>query len=121
MLQLKELKAKIESRNSEMATNTTNIAMINRSNIVRSENSCMNVGLSGPSSSCSTASDPFAMQTTMSMEGIQLYQDRHFAKMEDLDSHHLNNNSDISPNFFSFDQAPTLHYWSNINNSHHFN
>ncbi|KNA12394.1 hypothetical protein SOVF_125990, partial [Spinacia oleracea] len=46
LVQLKELKAKIESRNSEMATNTTNIAMINRSNIVRSENSCMNVGLS---------------------------------------------------------------------------
>ncbi|XP_021773183.1 homeobox-leucine zipper protein ATHB-6-like [Chenopodium quinoa] len=118
--QLNDLRSKIESRNSEMTTTNTlsNPITINSTNIMN-EGTCMNVPLqASPTPSCRTL-DPYDMSsstvtaTTLSLDGLQLckaYQDQ-IIKMEELGVHNMNN--DISGNFFSVDQAPTLHYWYN--------
>ncbi|XP_057540197.1 homeobox-leucine zipper protein ATHB-16-like [Amaranthus tricolor] len=117
--QLKELKAKIKVRNSKRTTTAR------LSSNVTSEETCANdVPLSTwlTPSPCSTTSttastwDPLAMaSSSSSLDGFQLckvYQDHLIKMQEELGLHTIYSN-ELSDNFFSVDEAPTLHYWYN--------
>lgn len=104
LAQLKDLKAKIEARNTEMTTTppSTPAAMVNSSNVAN-ESICMDVPLSVS----------LAPSSTMSLDELQLYKayQDHLMKIEELGVQNINN--DISGNLFLVDQAPTLQYWYN--------
>ncbi|XP_010675091.2 homeobox-leucine zipper protein HOX4 [Beta vulgaris subsp. vulgaris] len=117
LAQLKDLKAEIEARNKEITSTTFSIpgstCTVNSSNNVTNTSSSGNIPSSVITSAPSpcTMFDPFGMAS--GLDGLQLckaYQD-HLIKIEELGIHSTNN--DLLGDFFSVDQAPTLHYWYN--------